>query len=113
MLQDGYNLEEVAICSIQFSTLVVQVVLGISAMLFVPHLILVQRCFVSIMRLKILGCGLNMEDRMVGLAILICHHMEEGKVPSSMAGSQDALLHIPIGHPVSYTHLTLPTNREV
>ena len=97
MLQDGYNLEEVAICSIQFSTLVVQVVLGISAMLFVPHLIWVQRCFVSIIRLKILGCGLNMEDRMVGLAILICHHMEEGKVPSSMAGSQDALLPTLIG----------------
>ncbi len=27
--------------------------------------------------------------------------MEEGKVPSSMAGSQDALLPIPIGHQVN------------
>jgi hypothetical protein len=37
-----------------------------------------------------------MEDSMVGLAILTCYHMEEGKVLSSMAGSQDALLPIPI-----------------
>ena len=29
--------------------------------------------------------------------------MEEGKVPSSMAGSQDALLPIPIGHQVNQT----------
>ncbi len=31
------------------------------------------------------------------LDILTCHHMEEEKVPNSMAGSQDALLPIPIG----------------
>ena len=32
-----------------------------------------------------------------GLDILTCHHMEEGKVPGSMAGSQDALLPTLIG----------------
>ena len=96
-------MEEVAICSIQLSTLVVQLVLGISAILIVPHLIWVQRCYVSIMRLKMIGCGLNMEDRMVGLAILTCYHMEEGKVPSSMAGSQDALLPLLIGMLVNQT----------
>jgi len=35
------------------------------------------------------------------LDILTCHHMEEGKVPSSMAGSQDALLPIPISRQVN------------
>jgi len=90
-------MEEVVISSIQLSTLAVQLVLGISAMLIVLHLIRVQLCFVSIMRVRIVGCGLNMEDRMVGLDILTCHHMEEGKVPSSMAGSQDALLPTLIG----------------
>jgi len=48
------------------------------------------------MRLKILGLNLNMQDKF-GLAILTYHHMEEGKVPSSMDGSQDALLPSPIG----------------
>ena len=32
-----------------------------------------------------------------GLVILTCYHMEEGKVPSSMDGSQDALLPTLIG----------------
>ena len=106
VLLDGYNMEEVVIWSIQFSTLVVYMaqhtVLGISAILIVLLLIQVQRCFVSIMRLKMSGSTLNMEVGF-GLAILTCHHMEEGKVPSSMAGSQDALLPIPIGHQVNQT----------
>jgi len=96
-------MEEVAICSIQLSTLAVQLVLGISVMLIVLQDTRVQRCFVSIMRLKISGCGLNMEDNLVGLAILTCYHMEEGKVPSSMAGSQDALLPTLIGRLVNQT----------
>ena len=42
--------------------------------------------------------GLDLNLQMIfGLAILTCYHMEEGKVPSSMAGSQDALLPILIG----------------
>ena len=96
-------MEEVVISSIQLSTLAVQLVLGISAMLIVLHLIRVQRCFVLIMRLRIVGCGLNMEDNLVGLDILTCHHMEEGKAPSSMAGSQDALLPTLIGRLVNQT----------
>ena len=76
-------------------------------MLIVLHLIQVQRCFVSIMWLKMSGLDLNLMldilHLFVGLAILTCHHMEEGKVPSSMAGSQDALLPIPIGHQVNQT----------
>ena len=45
---------------------------------------------------------LNMEGEYnIGLAILTCHPMEEGKVPSNMAGSQDAPLHISIGHLVN------------
>ena len=64
-------------------------------MLIVLHHIRVQRCFVSIMRLKMLGWSLDMENIItcyfIGLATLTCYHMEEGKVPSSMAGSQDAL----------------------
>ena len=61
--------------------------------------------FVSIMRLKILGLDLNKEEfiEIVGLVILTCHHMEEGKVPCSMVGSQDALLPIPIGCQVNQT----------
>ena len=93
-------MEEVVICLPHISTLVVDMVLGISAMLIVLHLIQVQRCFVSMMRLKILGSTLNLEElglNLFGLDILTCHHMEEGKVPSSMAGSQDALLPILIG----------------
>ncbi len=39
----------------------------------------------------------------IGLVILICYHMEEGKVPSSMDGSQDAILPIPIGRGVNQT----------
>ncbi len=78
--------------------MVVQLVLGISAMLIVLLLTQVQRCFVSIMRLKMIGCTLNMVVVILfGLDILTCYHMEEGKVPSSMAGSQDALLPIPTG----------------
>ena len=77
--------------------MVIHKVLGISAMLIVLLLIQVQRCFVSIMRMKMLGLDLNMDQKNTGLAILTCYHMEEGKVPSSMAGSQDALLPIPIG----------------
>jgi hypothetical protein len=80
--------------------MVVDMALGISAMLIVLHLIRVQRCFVSIMRLKIFGLDLNM-DIGIGLDILTCYHMEEGKVPSSMAGSQDALLLTPIGGQVN------------
>ena len=96
-------MEEVVICSIQLSTLALQLVLGISAMLIVLHHIKMQRCFVLIMRLNMIGCGLNMEERMVGLDILTCYHMEEGKVPSSMVGSQDALLPILIGGQVNQT----------
>jgi len=102
-------MEEVVICSDQFSTLAVQLVLGISAMLIVLHLIQVQRCFVSIMRLKILGLDLNLESG-IGLAILTCHHMEEGKVPSSMAGSQDALLPTLIG---SLFHQTISITMKI
>ncbi len=76
--------------------------LGISAMLIVLLLIQVQRCFVSIMWLKMNGLELNLEVGLI-LAILTCHHMEEGKVPSSMAGSQDALLPILIGRKVDQT----------
>jgi len=78
-------MEEAVICSIQLSTPAAQVVLGISAMLIVLHHIQEQRCFVSIMRLKILGLDLVLLT-IIGLAILTCHHMEEGKVPSSTAG---------------------------
>jgi len=49
------------------------------------------------------GLDLNLEDILIGLAILTCYHMEEGKVPSSMAGSQDALLPILIGILVAQT----------
>jgi hypothetical protein len=42
------------------------------------------------------GSDLNLEIG-TGLVILTCHHMEEGKVPSSMDGSQDALLPTLIG----------------
>jgi hypothetical protein len=38
-----------------------------------------------------------------GLVILTCYHMEEGKVPGSIAGSQDALLPILIGILVNQT----------
>jgi len=80
------------------------VVLGISAMLIVlQHHIRVQQCFVSIMLLRILGYILNLEELIFGLVILTCYHMEEGKVPSSMAGSQDALLPTPIGILVNQT----------
>ena len=72
-------------------------------MLIVLHLIQVQRCFVSIMRLKMSGLDFNLKEVIFGLAILTCYHMEEGKVPSSMAGSQDALLPILIGHQVNQT----------
>ena len=43
------------------------------------------------------------KDMRIGLVILTCHHMEEGKVPGSMAGSQDALLSSPIGYQVNQT----------
>ena len=90
--------------------LVVHMVLGISAMLIVlHHRIRVHQCFVSIMRLKLLGLHLNMEDKF-GLVILTCYHMEEGKVPSSMAGLQDALLPTPIGHQV---HQTMPVTMKI
>jgi hypothetical protein len=83
--------------------MVVKKVLGRCAMLIVLHFIRVQRCFVSIMRMKILGLDLNMDQKNTGLAILTCNHMEEVKVPSSMAGSQDALLPIPIGKKIDQT----------
>ena len=44
---------------------------------------------------------------MVGLVLLTCHHMEEGKVPSSMAGSQDALLLTLIGMVLNRTMLII------
>jgi hypothetical protein len=50
-----------------------------------------------------LGYGLNILEVGIGLDILTCHHMEKGKVPSSMAGSQDALLPIPIGRQLNQT----------
>ena len=99
-------MEEVVICSLQLSFLVVEWVLGISVMLIVFHHIRVQRCFVLTMQMKMLGsCRKVMiiKYHIIGLAILTCYHMEEGKVPSSMAGSQDALLPILIGHQVNQT----------
>jgi len=39
----------------------------------------------------------------IGLAILTCPHIEEGKVPNSMGGSQDALLPTPIGWEINQT----------
>jgi hypothetical protein len=99
-------MEEVVICSVQFSTVgCIYLVPGISAMLIVLHLIRVQQCFVTIMRLKMSGLVLilNLQEVGCGLAILTCYHMEEGKVPSSMAGSQDALLPIPIGILINQT----------
>ncbi len=94
-------MEEFVILSVQLSTLAVHLVLGISAMLIVLHHIRAQRCFVSKMRLKMSGLEFNLEH--IGLDILTCYHMEEGKVPSSMAGSQDALLPTPIGQQVNQT----------
>ena len=44
-----------------------------------------------------------MEVHLIGLDILTCHLMEEGKVPSYMDGSPDALLPIPIGLMVNQT----------
>ena len=40
---------------------------------------------------------------MVGLVILACYHMEEGKVLSIIAGSQDALLPTLIGTEITQT----------
>jgi len=54
------------------------------------------------MRLKILGCMLDIMVH-IGLVTRTCHHMEEGKVPSSMAGSQDALLPTSIGSGMNQT----------
>jgi hypothetical protein len=98
-------MEEAVMCSVKLSTPVVHMVLGISAMLIVLHLIQVQRCFVSIMLLKMSSLDLiyNIGIIIIGLATLTCYHVEEVKVPSSMAGSQDALLPIPIGHQVNHT----------
>ena len=45
----------------------------------------------------------NHMEIMFGLVILICYHMEEGKVPSSINGSQDAILPTPIGILVNQT----------
>ncbi len=97
--------------SCQISTLVINLVLGISAILIVLHLIRVQQCFVSIIMLKIslLEIVFNM-DIICGLDILTCYHMEEGKVPSSMAGSQDALLPIPIG---GHNHQTITVTMKI
>jgi len=56
------------------------------------------------MPLKIIGLHLSINQYIrFGLVILTCYHMEEGKVPSSMAGSQDALPFIPIGMQVNQT----------
>jgi hypothetical protein len=41
--------------------------------------------------------------KMVGLTIITCYHMEEGKVLSSMAGSQDALLPTTINTEITQT----------
>ncbi len=55
------------------------------------------------------GRNLNMKhfvrlaQHLVGLAILTCYHMEMGKVPSNMAGSQDALLPLKNGDQVFQT----------
>jgi hypothetical protein len=49
-----------------------------------------------------IGLSLNLED-IFGLDILTCYHMEEGKVPSSMVGSQDAHLPALIGEVVNQT----------
>ena len=73
-------------------------VLGISAMLIALHLIQVQRCFVSIMRMKMIGLELMVG---FGLDILTCYHMEMGQVPWNTAGSQDALLPTSIGGEVN------------
>ena len=70
----------------------------------VLHPIRVQLCFVSKMRLRIHGLDLHIQhQRDIGLVILTCYHMEEGKVPSSINGSQDAHLPTLIGHQVSQT----------
>ena len=66
-----------------------------------PH-IRVQRCFVSINRLKMRGLNLYLIMQS-GLATLTCLHMEEGKAPSSIVGSQDALLPTLIGMLVNQT----------
>jgi len=77
--------------------------LGISAMLIVQLHIRVQRCFVYVNRLKVHGLELNLMVTS-GLVTLTCLHMEEGRAPSSIAGSQDALLTIPVdGHLVNQT----------
>jgi hypothetical protein len=93
-------MEEVVI-----STLVVSGVLGISAKLGVLLLIRVQRCFVSIIGMRMLGLDLNIIFIQIGfgLDIRTCYHMEEGKVPGSMVGSQDALLPLPIGTSTNQT----------
>ena len=86
-------------------------VLGISAILIVLDHFRVQRCFVSIMRLKIIGLYLSINQNIrFGLVLLTCHHMEEGKVPSSMAGSQDALLPTLIG---SQENQTTPVTMKI
>ena len=77
--------------------------LGISAMLIVQPHIRVQRCFVYVNRLKVHGLNLNLIVKS-GLVTLTCLHMEEGRAPSSIAGSQDALLTIPVdGHLMNQT----------
>jgi hypothetical protein len=60
--------------------------------------------------MKMSGLDLNLEEEELedircGLDILTCHLMEEGKVPSSMAGSQDVLLPTLIGGQVNQTML--------
>ena len=68
-----------------------------------PHHIQAQRCFVFVMPLKMIGLDLNMEEHHLLLVILTCYHMEEGKVQSSINGSQDVLLPTPIGHMANLT----------
>ena len=83
----------------------IYLVIGINAMLIaLPH-IQAQRCSVLIMRLRMSGLEVNMNhmEIIIGLAILTCYHMEEGKVPSSMVGSQDAHLPMLIGQQVNQT----------
>jgi hypothetical protein len=50
-----------------------------------------------------IGLVVNIQEIINGLVIPTCHHMEEGKAPSSMAGSQDAFLPSPVGILINQT----------
>jgi len=85
-------MEKVAFYLIQFLTLAVLVVHGCSVIHIVRHQIRMQPCFVSKARLIMHGLQVIIQHH-IGLVILTCHPMEEGKVLNSMAGLQDA--HLP------------------